>query len=111
MWVKNGHLFAVTDGGDAICWKSDSGKEVWNEKIGGGFTASPVPVGDLVYATSDSGKTTIFKATSKEFEIVAENKLGDEMLATAAICGSRIYMRVAFKKNGKREEWLYCIGK
>jgi outer membrane protein assembly factor BamB len=111
MWVKNGHLFAVTDGGDAICWKSDSGKEVWNEKIGGGFTASPVPVGDLVYATSDSGKTTIFKATSKEFEIVAENKLGDEMLATAAICGSRVYMRVAFKKNGKREEWLYCLGK
>ena len=110
MWVRKGHLFAVTDNGSAVCWKSESGQEVWKEPLGGVFTASPVPVGDLVFATSESGKTYVFKATPTEFELVAANKLGDEMLATATICGDRIYLRVAFKKNGKREEMLYCIG-
>lgn len=110
MWVRQGHLFAVTDDGSAACWKCDTGEEVWREPLGGGFTASPVPVGDLVFATSEAGKTTIFKATPTDFEVVSENKLGDEMLATATICGGRIYIRVAFKKNGKREEMLYCIG-
>ena len=111
MWVRSGHLFAVTDDGFATCWKSDTGMEVWKEPLGGGFTASPVPVGDLVYATNEAGKTFVFKATPTEFELVAENKLGDEAMATATICGGRIYMRVAVKKNGLREEVLYCIGK
>jgi outer membrane protein assembly factor BamB len=112
MWARDGHLFAVTDGGSAVCWKSDTGVEVWREPLkGGDFTASPIPVGDLVYATNEKGITHVFKATPTEFASVAENKLGDEVLATTTICGGRIYMRVAFKKNGKREEWLYCIGK
>ena len=112
MWVlRDGHLFAVTDDGIAMCWKSDTGKSAWSERLGGGFTASPVPVGDLVFATSESGTTFVFKATPAAFDLVGKNKLGDEMLATATICGSRLYMRVAVKKNGKRQEMLYCIGK
>ncbi|HEY3787195.1 MAG TPA: PQQ-binding-like beta-propeller repeat protein [Urbifossiella sp.] len=110
MWIRGGHLFAVTDDGFAVCWKSDTGRELWKEKLGGGFTASPVPVGDLVYAANEAGKTFVFKATPTDFEVLAENKLGDEILATPTICGSRIYLRVAVKKNGKREEILYCIG-
>ncbi len=111
MWVRDGHLYAVTDDGFAVCWKSETGEELWKEPLGGGFTASPVPVGDLVFATNEAGKTFVFRATPKEFEILAENKLGDETLATATICGGRIYMRVAVKKNGKREELLYCLGR
>jgi len=110
MWIRQGHLFAVTDDGFAVCWKSDTGKEAWKEPLGGGFTASPVPVGDLVFATNEAGKTFVYKATPTAFDLLGENKLGDEAMATATICGGRIYMRVAFKKNGKREEALYCLG-
>jgi outer membrane protein assembly factor BamB len=110
MWLRQGHLFAVTDDGNAVCWKSATGEEVWREPLGGAFTASPVPVGDLVFAANEAGKTFVFKATPTDFEIVSENKLGDEMLSTPTICGSRIYMRVAMKKGGKREEVLYCLG-
>jgi outer membrane protein assembly factor BamB len=110
MWVRGGHLYAVTDDGSAVCWKADTGAEVWKEPLGGAFTASPVPVGDRVYATNEAGKTCIFKATPAEFELLGTNKLGDEVLATPTICGGRIYMRVAFKKAGKREEVLYCLG-
>lgn len=110
MWTRQGHLFAVTDDGFAVCWKSDSGQEVWKEPLGGAFTSTPVPVGDIVFASNEAGKTFIFKATPTDFELLGENKLGDEMMSTPTICGSRIYMRVAVKKGGKREEVLYCLG-
>jgi len=107
--VKNGHLYAVLDGGMAVCWKSDTGEELWKERLGGEFFASPVMVGDRIYASNVCGKTFVFEATPKNFKIIAQNQLGDEAYATPAICGSRIYLRVA-KRGENRQEFLYCVG-
>lgn len=109
--VKDGCLYGVLDAGMATCWKSDTGVEKWKGRLGGTFSASPVLVDDLIFAANEAGKTFILKANPENFEIVAENQLGDEVFATPAICGSRIYMRVAESKKGDRQEWLYCIGK
>jgi outer membrane protein assembly factor BamB len=110
MLVRDGHLFAVLDDGFAACWRCDTGAERWREKLGGTFSASPVLAGDRVYATNEAGKTFVFKADPNQFEPLAESKLGDEVLATPAICDGRVYMRVAVKAGGKRDEFLYCLG-
>lgn len=110
MLVRDGHLYAITDAGAAVCWKCDTGKEVWKGRLGGTFSASPVLVGDRIFAVNESGRTFIFKATPEAFEILAENQLGDEVLATPAICGNRIYLRVAVQVQRQRQEVLYCIG-
>jgi len=110
MLIRDGHLFAVMDDGVAVCWKSDTGAELWKGRLGGTFSASPVMVGDDILATNEAGRTFIFKANPKEFDLVAENKLGDEVFATPTVCGGRIYMRVAIKQNGTRQEKLFCIG-
>jgi outer membrane protein assembly factor BamB len=109
MIQKSGHLYAVTDAGMAVCWKSDTGEELWKERLGGDFFASPVRVGDRIYASNVGGKTFVFEATPKNFKLVAQNQLADEAYASPAICGSRIYLRVA-RKGESREEFLYCIG-
>jgi outer membrane protein assembly factor BamB len=109
MIVKAGHLYAVLDAGIAVCWKSDTGEELWKERLGGETFASPVMVGDRIYSSNVRGKTFVFEATPKNFKLLAENQLGDETYASLAICGSRIYLRVA-KKGESREEFLYCIG-
>jgi outer membrane protein assembly factor BamB len=41
MLVKNGHVFAVGDAGRAVCWKSATGEELWNEKWIASSTARP----------------------------------------------------------------------
>lgn len=107
-----GFLYAVQDNGVACCWKFDTGKKMWesSERMGT-FSASPVLVGDNIYATSESGKTTIFKASPDSFQLVGENQLGSEAMATPTICGGRIYMRVAITEKGHRQEMLYCVGK
>jgi outer membrane protein assembly factor BamB len=107
--VKDGHLYATLDSGIAVCWKSDTGEELWKERLGGDFFASPVMVGDKIYASNVAGKMYVFAAAPTKFKLLAQNQLGDEAYASPAICGNRIYLRVA-KKGEPRQEFLYCIG-
>ena len=110
MLVKDGYLYAVTDAGVAMCWKSDTGEEQWKERLGGTFDASPVLVDDTIYATNEEGTTFLFQASPVAFKSVAENTIPGEVYATPVIAGSRIYMRIAETQDGTRQEMLYCIG-
>lgn len=109
MIPKDGHLFMVLDSGMAACWKSDTGAELWKERLGGDFYASPVMVGDRIYASNVTGKTYVYVATPKAFQLLAANQLGNEAFASPVICDSRIYLRIA-KQGDQRQELLYCIG-
>ena len=99
---------AVLDNGIAVCWKADTGQEMWKERLGGsGFSASPILAGEHIYVPSEAGRTFVLRANPQKCEIVAENTLGKETYASPVICGGRIYLRVV---EDKRQEMLYCIG-
>jgi outer membrane protein assembly factor BamB len=109
MLVKNGHVFAVGDSGRAVCWKSATGEELWNEKVDREFFGSPVMADSRIYATSKGGITSVFEATPEKFLLLSQNQLGDECYSSPAICGNRIYLRSA-KTNPTRQEYLWCVG-
>ena len=90
--------------------KDNTGKEAWKNRLGGKFSASPVLVSDQLFAFNETGRSFIYKANPDTFELVGENQLGDEVMATPAICGGRIYIRLAIRQNKDRQEMLYCIG-
>src|ERR1041385_5889228 len=108
MICKEGCLYATLDAGLAVCWKADTGAEIWKERLGGDFFASPVMVEDRIYTVNLAGKMFVFEATPKNFKLLAENQLGDEAYVSPTICGHRIYLRVA-KRGNPRQEFLYCI--
>ena len=110
MLVHEKHLYALTDSGIAYCWRISDGEERWRQRLKGPVSGSPVLVGDLIYQGDEAGTTYVFKADPEGFELVAENKLGDESFSTPAICGNRIYTRVSERVDGGRQEWLVCIG-
>ena len=116
MVAHAGHLYAVQDGGFALCMKCDTGKVLWKNRLAGNFAAASarVLVGDQLFATNEAGRTFIFKADPEAY-VQADRRgvisLGDEAMATPTICGDRIYMRVAVRVNGQRQEMLYCVGK
>ena len=110
MLQRDGYLYATLDAGIAACFRCRDGKEMWKKRLGGTFSSSPVMVGDLIYAANETGQTFLFKASPESFEKIAENKLGDSVFSTPAICGSRIYVRVAHFENDRRQEYLYCLG-
>jgi outer membrane protein assembly factor BamB len=110
MLARDGFLYAVTDNGVATCWKAATGENVWQHRLGGTFTSSPVLMGDHLFASNEAGTTFVLKVTETGVEEVAENQLGDEVYSTPTICGGRIYMRVAKQINGNRQEFLFCLG-
>jgi outer membrane protein assembly factor BamB len=97
----DGRLYVVNDGGTATCFEAATGRQLWQERLPGGFSASPVLVGDLLYVTSEAGKTFVLRAGPK-FEVVGGNDLGEASLATPAVCGGQVYLRTT--------QHLYCIG-
>jgi len=108
--AHNGYLYGILDAGVAMCWKSDTGEELWKGRLGGTFSSSPILAGNNIFVTNEIGETFILKASPKKFELVGKNQLGDVVMATPTICGSRIYMRVAEQKDDSRQEYLYCLG-
>jgi len=85
-------LFSIDDGGVASCLEARSGAEVWRERVGGNYSASPVSAEGRLYFFSEEGKTTVIGA-SRVFKVLAENKLDDGFMASPAIAGKAFFLR------------------
>ncbi len=110
MIVHNGYVYAVTDRGIGICWRAEDGETMWQVRLAGPVSASPVRVGDVIYQSIEDGNTFVFKANPQKLELLAKNKLGEEAFATPTVCGNHIYIRTAETQGGRRQEYLYCLG-
>ncbi|MFO0915874.1 MAG: PQQ-binding-like beta-propeller repeat protein [Pirellulales bacterium] len=95
------YLFAVTDGGVATCLRAETGELVWQERLGGNFSASPVAADGRVYFVADNGDTTVVEAGPK-FQVLAKNPLDEKVQASPAISHGQILIRT--------EKQLICIG-
>lgn len=109
MLCHDGLLFAVLDAGIAMCWDSATGKELWKGRLGGTFSSSPIMVNDLIYVTNEEGQTFVFTASRTGLELLSTNTLGTSVFSSPAICGSRIYQRIAEMDGAKRQEFVVCI--
>lgn len=110
MLAHEGHLYAVNDSGIAACWETATGKEKWKERLGGVFNASPVLAGNHIFVAREDGTTFVIKPDPEKLNVVSQNKLGSEVFATPSFAGNRIYLRAAETVDGKRQEFLYCVG-
>lgn len=95
------HLFAITDGGVASCLKADTGEQVWQERVGGNFSASPVAAEGRIYFVGDNGDTTVI-AAAPEFRVLTTNPLGERVQASPAISQGQFFLRT--------EKHLFCFG-
>jgi outer membrane protein assembly factor BamB len=110
MIVVGDHLYFMQDDGIARCWDAATGKERWKHRVGGKYRTSPVLSGDNLIVTDMAGKTVVFRADPRKFEMVAENQLGTEGFASPAISDGHLFLRVAEGHGPDRVESLYCIG-
>jgi outer membrane protein assembly factor BamB len=85
-------LYAIDDNGVATCWEARTGKVLWNERIGGNYSASPLAAQGRLYFFSEEGKITVV-AAEREFKKLAENQLEDGFMASPAVCGQALFLR------------------
>ncbi len=86
-------LIGVEDGGVATCWEAKTGQVVWNERIGGNYSAATLIAEGRVYFFSEEGKTTVVAADTREFKKLAESQLGDGFMASPAVSGKSLFLR------------------
>lgn len=91
--VWNGLLFLVADNGVASCFDAKTGEQQWRERLGGrDYKASPLAAEGRIYFLSKDGTCSVVKAAA-QFEVLSENKLDDEFLASPAVSDGTIFLR------------------
>ena len=91
--IIKGLLFVVDRNGYISCIEAKTGKSIWQKRMKGRFSASPILANNLIYFFNEDTVCTIIKPT-RELEIVAENKLSDDkLMATPAFDENSIYIR------------------
>jgi outer membrane protein assembly factor BamB len=85
-------IFMIGDTGIASCIDAKTGEQVWQQRIGGEYSASPVYADGRLYFFSQEGKTTVL-APARTLEKLAENQLDEGFMASPAIAGKAFYLR------------------
>ena len=85
-------IFFVSDGGLATWLTAKTGEKIWQERIGGQFSASPLYADGRIYCCSHDGKTTVL-AAADTFRVLAENSLSDGFMASPAVSGKALFLR------------------
>ena len=85
-------LFLVDAAGVAACLEAKTGKELWKERLGGNYSASPIHAAGRIYFFDENGKSTVIEAAPK-FRTLAVNRLDDGFMASPAVSGNALYLR------------------
>ena len=99
-----GRVYLLRDRGEIECLDPVTGKTLWHDafpKASSNYYSSPLVAGGKLYAAREDG--TVFVARAEEkFELVAENKMGERVIASPVPVANRIFIR--------GEHHLFCVG-
>lgn len=96
-------LVYLTPDGFMLCLDAKTGEKVYEQRIHSAkYRGSPVFADGKVFATARDGVISVIKP-GRNFELVGENDMEDDMSASPVISGGRIYLRT-FKT-------LFAVGK
>lgn len=101
--VYQGRVYIVRDRGEVECLDPASGKALWRgalPKGGASFYSSPVIADGKLYAARDDGTVFVARIEGK-FEVVAENKMGEQIIASPVPVANRLLIR--------GDHHLFCI--
>jgi len=100
------YMAVINMQGICTCYDSTDGKTLWQSRLGGNYTASPIAYSGKVFFLAENGETTVIEP-GPELNIVARNTLdpADDEVFRASIAPSdgQIFIR--------SDRALYCIGK
>lgn len=98
----NGLLFMANDTGIVTAADAKSGERVWQHRVPGVFSASPIAAEGRVYFVSEGGRTLVMRA-ARTAEVLAENDLGAHLVASPAASRGKLFLR--------SDDRLFAIGK
>lgn len=98
--LHDGLLTVVNDSGIASCLDARTGEVVWQKRIGGNFSASPILADGRLFLFDEGGKGVVI-AAGREYQEIATNVLDEGCLASPAVVGRSLFVRT--------RTHLYCL--
>lgn len=87
------HLYTISRAGVLKAADLKTGAVKWQLRLKGSFSGTPVAGDGRLYFFNEDGDGLIVKPGAESGEIIAEGKLGETILGTAAISSGAIYVR------------------
>lgn len=101
LYVKP-NIYAVSDSGVVTCFLAATGEVLWQERIGGKHSASPIYAdGKIYFLTEAEGESVVIEA-GPHLKILARNRLEEKCKASMAVSQGNLFIRT--------EHHLFCIG-
>lgn len=97
-----GLIYMANDVGAITVVDAKSGEKVWQERVDGIFSASPVAADGKIYFVSETGETIVLRS-GREPRIIARNDLGERLIASPAISNGQIFIR--------SDDKVFCVGR
>ena len=90
--IVGDEFYMVSDGGIVSCLDARTGTVIWQQRLGGTYSASPVFADGRIYFLAEQGVTTVI-APGKEFRRLATNPLDGGLLASMAVSNGSLFLR------------------
>lgn len=94
-------VYGLSSAGVLCCARAEDGEIVWQERLKGPFSASPVACAGKLYCVNEEGLTTMLDLRGEK-RVLADYPIGETVLASPAIAEGSIYIR--------SEKRLWCLG-
>ena len=92
MLLHDENLYYVSDGGIVSCVNALTGTQVWQDRVKGNVSSSPIIAGGRIYVATEEGVMYVLR-TGDEFELLAENRFGERIFASPAVSGDALVVR------------------
>ena len=89
-------LYLWLDQGIVICLDPKRDEIVWQERVGGTYSGSPICIDGKIYCIDEEG-TVVVVAASPEFQLVGKTPLGDRSHSTPSVANGRLYLRTVHR--------------
>jgi outer membrane protein assembly factor BamB len=100
--IDGRYMFLWNDDGIVCCvdLSGDLQTNLWRNRVGGNFSASPVLINNRLFSVSEEGEVVVLDA-APQYQLLGRTPLGDPSYATPAVANDRVYFRTFHK--------LFCL--
>lgn len=95
--------------GIACCYDSETGRELWKERLCDTISSSPIAAGGLAYFQDEKGETVVLKP-GPQLDVVARNTLNADNAGTNNEIFRASLAPLGGKLLSRSQTTLYCIG-
>jgi outer membrane protein assembly factor BamB len=85
-------VFLWSDKGIVTCIRASDGEQVWQERVGGNYSGSPVVISGRLLCIDEEGMVVVLAADVR-FQLLGKNMLGEASRSTPAAANGQLLLR------------------